>query len=67
MTPIEVARELELLRPFLKDLLIQDNARERVMKGRSIHEQDSPHLTIDRLIISVLNCVFQPIVDGISA
>ena len=54
MTPIEIARELELLRPFLKDLLIQDNTRERVTKGCSIHEQDPPDLTIDRIIISVL-------------
>jgi hypothetical protein len=45
---------MERLRPFLKDLLIQDNTRERVTKGCSIHEQDPPDLTIDRIIISVL-------------
>ena len=54
MTPIEIAREMELLRPFLRELLAVDNARQRVMFGCSIEEQDPPDTTIDNVILAVL-------------
>ncbi len=54
MTPIEIAREMERLRPFLRELLAVDNARQRVMLGCSIKEQDPPDATIDNVILAVL-------------
>jgi|LauGreDrversion4_2_1035121.scaffolds.fasta_scaffold166107_2 hypothetical protein len=54
MTPIEIAREMERLRPFLRELLAVDNARQRVMLGCSIEEQDPPDATIDNVILAVL-------------
>ena len=46
--------ERALLRPFLRHLLAVDNARQRVMLGCSIEEQDSPDATIDNVILAVL-------------
>ena len=54
VTPIEIARELELLRPFLKELMVMSDARDRVLQGRSFTPRDAPDETIDKLIISVL-------------
>ncbi len=54
VTPIEIARELELLRPFLKELMVMSDARDRVLQGASISQRDAPDETIDKLIISVL-------------
>ena len=54
VTPIEIARELELLRPFLKELMVMSDARDRVLQGSSCTPRDAPDGTIDKLIISVL-------------
>ena len=54
VTPMEIARELELLRPFLKELMVMSDARERVLQGGSFTPRDAPDETIDKLIISVL-------------
>jgi hypothetical protein len=54
VTPIEIARELELLRPFLKELMVMSDARDRVLQGSTFTQRDPPDETIDKLIISVL-------------
>ena len=54
VTPLEIARELELLRPFLKELMVMSDARDRVLQGSSFTPRDAPDETIDKLIISVL-------------
>jgi hypothetical protein len=54
MTPIEIARELELLRPFLKELLVMDHARRRLKLGPAFKERVSPDQTIDNIIGGVL-------------
>ncbi len=54
VTPTEIARELELLRPFLKELMVMSDARDRVLQGNAFTQRDSPDVTIDKLIISVL-------------
>lgn len=54
VTPIEIARELELLRPYLKELLLTGDARGRSLRGSGFTQRDSPDVVIDKLIISVL-------------
>jgi hypothetical protein len=54
MTPTEIARELELLRPFLKELLVLDDARNRLTLGPDFKASASPDETIDNVIGSVL-------------
>ena len=54
VTPIEIARELELLRPFLKELLVTGDARGRPLHASGVTQRDSPDVVIDKLIISVL-------------
>ena len=54
VTQIEIARELELLRPFLKELMVMSDARDRVLQGNCFTQRDSPDAVIDKLIISVL-------------
>jgi hypothetical protein len=54
MTPTEIARELELLRPFLKELLVMDDARRRLMLGAAFKDRASPDQIIDNVIGGVL-------------
>lgn len=54
MTPTDIARELELLRPFLKELLVTSDARDRVLQGSAFTHRDLPDEIIDKLITSVL-------------
>ena len=54
MTPTEIARELELLRPFLKEIMSRDYAYARVSLGPAFKEPAPPDVTIDNVINSVL-------------
>ena len=54
MTPTEIARELELLRPFLKEIMSRDYAYERVHLGPAFKEPAPPDVTIDNVINSLL-------------
>lgn len=54
MTPTEIARELELLRPFLKEIMSRDYAYARVHLGPAFKEPAPPDVTIDNVINSVL-------------
>lgn len=54
MTPTEIARELELLRPFLKEIMIRDYGYDRVRLGPAFKEPAPPDVTIDSVISSVL-------------
>jgi len=53
MTPTEIARELELLRPFLKEIMIRDYRYDRVRLGPAFKEPAPPDVTIDSVISSV--------------
>jgi len=54
MTPTEIARELELLRPFLKEIMIRDYGYDSVRLGPAFKEPAPPDVTIDSVISSVL-------------
>lgn len=54
MTPTEIARELELLRPFLKEIMVRDYGYDRVRLGPAFKEPEPPDVTIDRVINTVL-------------
>jgi hypothetical protein len=54
MTPTEIARELELLRPFLKEIMIRDYGYDRVRLGPAFKEPEPPDVTIDKVINTVL-------------
>ena len=54
VTTSEVARELELLRPYLKELMVMGDARDRVKQGSAFTQRDPPDVTIDKLITLVL-------------
>jgi hypothetical protein len=40
MTPTEIARELELLRPFLKEIMVRDYGYDRVRLGPAFKEPE---------------------------
>ena len=54
MTPTEIARELELLRPFLKEIMIRDYRYDRIRLGPAFKEPEPPDVTIDKVIDTVL-------------
>ncbi|MFY7913460.1 MAG: hypothetical protein ACOVPA_02180 [Rubrivivax sp.] len=54
MMPTEIARELELLRPFLKEIMIRDYGYDRVRLGPAFKEPEPPDVTIDKVINTVL-------------
>ena len=54
MTPTEIARELELLRPFLKEIMVRDYRYDRVRLGPAFKEPAPPYMTNDGVISAVL-------------
>ena len=57
MTPTKIAPELELLRPFFKEIKVRDYAYARMHLGPAFKEPAPPDVTIDSVINTVLEDV----------
>jgi hypothetical protein len=64
MTPTELARELELLRPFFKEVKLRDYAYARMHFGPAFKEPAPPDVTIASVINTALEDVHPVALHG---